>query len=323
MTKITAPGVYDLSDAEYQGEPAATPSLRSSIAWKLIARGSCPAMARWEHPALNPDFEPENKRAFDIGRAVHKIILGKGAQIVEIDAKDYRKDDAKEAREAAWKAGQIPLLPNEHKQVKAMAKAARDQMATLVKAGVIETMPFEHGETEKTIVWRDGNTLCRAMLDGLPHDNSAIDEVKTTGASADVRLWEWRQARELGYMFRQSFYRRGLETLKLAYSPHFRFFVIENFPPYLMSFIRVDDRLIAREDKRVRHALEIWDRCMQSGEWPGYPIGEIGLSDKEKAQELGLLKPELIAPSAHQDSSDVPESAYETVGEMIAKKRKA
>ena len=68
---------------------------------------------------------------------------------------------------AAWDNGKIPLLTHELAMVNAMAKAAREQVDALVKAGTIEQYPFRKNETEKTLIWRDAKTgvLCRARLD--------------------------------------------------------------------------------------------------------------------------------------------------------------
>ncbi len=310
MTKISEPGIYDLTDADYQAEPCGEPSLRSSIAWKMIARGSTPAHARFEHPSLNPNWKPTNKRIFDIGKACHKLILGKGAQLIQIDAKNYKTDKAQEARDAAYAAGHIPLLPHEMIQVKAMTAAAREQMAALVRAGTIETMPFEGDETEKTIIWRDKktNVLCRAMLDGLPGNYEAIAEVKTCNASADPALWQWRQMREYGFHFRMGFYRRGLEALDLAYSPEFQFFVIETEEPYLMSFIRIDYELVQLQDKKVGEAMTLWDQCRHSNIWPGYSIEgyDIGPSEREKAElHPDLLEPQQERATGHLESADI------------------
>ena len=118
-------------------------------------------------------------------------------------------------------------------------------------------------------------------------DHEAINEFKTTNASADPALWQWRQMRPLGFAFSLAFYRRGLEALGLAFSPSFRFFVQETEPPYCLSFIRVDDELIAMEDQRVTQALRIWRGCREKDEWPSYSAEgyDIGLSERERTKE--------------------------------------
>lgn len=295
---ILEPGIYEIDEAAYNADPCGEEiSLRSSIAKMLVSPGGTPRHAWWASPRLNPRWEAENSRKFDIGKAAHKLLLGKGGDLVEIPGFDYAtnekgggmtKTEKGAARDAAWAAGKIPLLMHEVHQVSAMASAAQDQIRALVAAGTIDT-PFEYYRTEVTLIWRDKrtNVLCRARLDGLSEGADAINEYKTCGASADPALFQWRQARPLGYFFSMAFYRRGLEALGLAHSPHFQMFVQETEPPYCLSFIRVDDELIAREDFNVSRALNIWKRCMSTGEWPGYSVEgyDVGLSEKERGQE--------------------------------------
>jgi len=306
MNLITEPGIYDVDEAVYNAEPCAEPSLRSSIAWKLIAKGSTPAHARLHVPAFNPNFIAEHKRSFDIGRACHKYLLGKGALIADIAADNYKTKAAQEARDAAYTAGKIPLLPHEHQQVKAMATAAREQLRALVDAGTLEAMPFSDGQTERVIVWRKNGVLCRAMLDGLPNEYEAIDEYKSDGESADPQNWQWK-ARRFGYFFRQAFYRDGLEQLRLAYSPHFRFFVQETAPPYLLAFIRVEDEVIMRESQNVRRAINIWKRCVDTGVWPGYSLQgyDLGLTEREQAEIDAQHASEQSPRGGHVDSESI------------------
>lgn len=301
---ITEPGIYDVSDEAYNADCCEDVSLRASIARMLVSPGGTPRHAWWNSPRLNPAFVPENNRRFDIGKAVHKLVLWKGAELVEIPFDDYRKDAARDLRDAAYNLGQIPLLRDEVRLVNEMAAAARDQVDALVRAGTIDDFPFRKDATEKTLVWRDKrtNVLCRARLDGLPDDHEAINEFKTTNASADPALWQWRQMRPLGFAFSLAFYRRGLEALGLAYSPSFRFFVQETEPPYCLAFMRVDDELIAAEDQKVTKALNIWRRCMERNEWPSYSAEgyDVGLSEREQQRDA-----EAQPRSEHIGSEDI------------------
>jgi hypothetical protein len=311
---IVEPGVYRMSDAEYQADPCQSVSLRSTTAWKLIEKGSTPAHAAYSEPRLNPEYEREEKRFFDIGKACHSLLFGRGAEIAAIDGYDYSRNEPGgftktqkcDLRDAAYNAGQIPLLLHEVKQVASMHAAAERQIAELVSAGTIEANPFGPEHSEKVIVWRDPQTqvLCRAMMDGHSWDHDTLDEYKTEGQSAHIEKWQWK-ARRLGYIFRLAYYRRGLEALKLSYSPSVRVFVQETNPPYLLAFHRIEDELIAQEDARVGIALRIWKRCLERNHFPGYPVEgfDFGLSDRERQQEA-TAQPH----SEHTDSADLAAS---------------
>lgn len=302
---ITEPGQVPLSKAEYEKDPCEVPSLRASIAWKLVAPGSTPAHAAFDHPRLNPNYKRTEKKYFDIGTAAHTLLFGRGATIKIIAAPDYKKKDAQQAKAAVYASGATPLLDHEWEQVQAMVKAAREQMQALVDAGTIERMPFQTENTEQAIFWREGSVMCRASLDGFDVQGDIVEEYKTTGESADPKVWHW-QMRKLGYPFRLAFYRRGLEKLKISYSPEFRVYVQETKAPYLLSFVRLEDELIMRADEQVREAIKIWERCAKSGVWPGYSLSgyDLGLTDREKMQ----MQQQGGMNSGHVSSEDIAAS---------------
>ena len=103
--EVEAPKVVDgLSAEAYHADRT---SVSSSGLRKLLAPG-CPAQFKYdrEHPA-------PPKREFDLGNAVHAEVLGEGHDIVEVDYPDYKKKDAQVARDTAYAAGKVPLLPKE------------------------------------------------------------------------------------------------------------------------------------------------------------------------------------------------------------------
>ncbi len=328
--KVVEPGIYQMSDAAYQADCCEEISLRSSIAWKLIEKGGTPAAAAYASPRLNQEWVRETARHFDLGKAAHATLFGKGASIALIDGYDYatneprnglKRDEKKERRDVAYEAGQIPLLIPEVLQVKAMTAAAKRQIDALVTAGTIDADPFTQMETEQVLVARVHGVLCRVMMDGLSLDGDVLSEYKTEGVSAAPDIWMWK-ARKLGYIFRLAFYRKVMEELKIAFSPRIHLFVQETAPPYLLAFYRVEDEFIAQEDDRVRKALKIWRRCLETNHWPGYSTAgfNLGLTERE---EMASQAPKTGDPhSAHIPSEHVPDAGYETVGSMLQKKRK-
>lgn len=304
---VAESGVHDWTPEVYERDPLTVPSLRSSTAWQLVAKGSTPRHAWHSHPRLNPNWKPENKRAFDLGKAAHRVLLGRGEEIKIIDFGDYRAKEARIARDAAYARGEIPVLAEEYETVQAMAKAAREQIAECVVAGAFDGNPFENGEAEKSIAWHDvGGVMCRARFDWLPSDCEHLLDYKTTAASADYRLWQWRQMRDSGLHFRVAFYRRGLEALGLANSPRYSFIVQENYEPFCLSVIHVDDELIEQANEEVMRAIKLWDKCLRTNSWPGYdPQGYVvGLSEREKMAQAA----QAMGPSQHMSSEDIAAS---------------
>ena len=189
MTKISEPGIYDIPADDYHADPTPEPSLSSSIAKVLIAR--TPRHARLQHPRLNPNFERSHNKKYDIGIAAHAMLLEGEDVFVEVDARDFKSDAAKEARDAAYAAGKTPLLPHQIETVGAMNKAAHAQLDRHEEARGI----FDHGKAEQTIIWQEAGIWCKARPDLIVSGGALWDYKTTTDANPDV--WQ-RQCFNLG-----------------------------------------------------------------------------------------------------------------------------
>ena len=68
-----------------------------------------------------------------------------------------------------------------------------------------------------------------------------------------------------------AFYEMGLEAIRGRAPEPLRFVVVETEPPFALSVIAPAPSLIelARDD--VREAMAVWEQCLTSGQWPGYP----------------------------------------------------
>lgn len=256
-------GIHQLGDAEYHSDPAPQPSLSSSIAKALI--GQSPRHAWVAHPRLNPDHAPEESAIFDVGSAAHAVLLGKGADLVEIEAKDYKKKAAKTARDKARAAGHIPVLTAQMADVLAMSSAARVQLDAHEEAAGA----FTDGQPEVTLIWREGDVWCRCRLDWLPRDRRFFDDYKTTtDASPDTVS---RTTFGNGYDMQAAFYRRGIRKILAVPDPKFRFVVQEKAAPYALTVAALTPAALDMADRKVEAALDLWAWCLKRNEWPGYP----------------------------------------------------
>ena len=77
-----AAGVHQIDGEDYHRDPCPEASLSSTLAKTMLAQS--PLHAWTASPRLNPDWEPVNKKTFDIGRAAHRAILGAGGDYVAI-----------------------------------------------------------------------------------------------------------------------------------------------------------------------------------------------------------------------------------------------
>lgn len=260
-----AEGVHEIPAEQYHADPCATPSLSSSIAKVIIDRS--PWHAWFAHPRLNPNHEPKTSSSFDLGSAFHAMFLGAGADIVVIDAKDYRTDFAKTARDNARAAGHIPMLAAQFEQVQRMVDVVRGQVDKHEEA----RDALAGGKPEQTLIWREDNGVwCRARLDWMPHFGLAYPDLKSTAAAASPDQWGRKVMFDTGCDIQDAFYRRGLKKLGINEHAYLLFVVAEVDEPHAMATHRLSFAAAAMADRKVEHAIKLFGLCQDRNWWPGY-----------------------------------------------------
>jgi hypothetical protein len=253
-----------ISAAQYHADPCPSPSLSSSIA-KVLCNDS-PRHAWTMHPKLNPNYEPEESGAFDLGTAAHDLLLQGDMNVVIIEANDYRTKAAQEARDAARAEGKNPLLSKVWGDVQAMAKAARTQLDAMKDRPIL----FTEGRAEHTLTWQEENGVwCRARLDWLRDDLAAIDDLKTTSTTANPEAIS-RTLFGNGYDLQAAFYLRGLKAVT-GHDSIFRFAFVETYPPFATSVVALSPGALLLAEKKCLYAIEEWGKCLESDKWPAYP----------------------------------------------------
>ncbi len=271
--KIDKPGIYDIPEPTYHADPCVVPSLSGSIAVTMYQYS--PRHAWLEHPRLNPDYEREEKAAFDIGSAAHQIILGKQDKIEVLDFPDWRTNAAKDARAKAYLAGKTPLLKADMAEIMEMVSAFDVQIACTDHANI-----FKGGKYEQTLVWTENvngvEIWCRCMIDHL-NGTPIIPDYKTDGRSANPETWS-RQMFEMGYDIKAALYLRGVRKVLGIEEPRFVWVVQEKDKPYAMSLIELNYDGMVEANKKLNEAMRSWAWCMKHNIWPGYPshVTQIG-----------------------------------------------
>jgi hypothetical protein len=250
-------GIYDIPEDTYFGASWAL----SCSGCKLLLPPSCPAkfFYRQDHQI--------HSTAFDIGHAAHKLVLGTGAEITEVKAKDWRTKAAQEAQEKAYADGKIPLLTKELEQVKAMAAAIESNP---VAYALLD--PY-NGRAEQSLFWQDPRTglWCRARVDWMYDQGDGrliIVDYKTTSGSAHPE--------EIGaacgsfrYDMQDAWYSDGA-AIVFGKPVDFVFIFQEKTAPYLVTVVQLsaDDRRGGR--MLNNRAIDEYLACVKAGEWPGY-----------------------------------------------------
>lgn len=279
-------GLHDIPGPVYHADPAPYPSLSSSIA-RLIIKQS--ARHAWTASAqLNPDWEPTESKVFDIGRAAHRAVLGKGGDYIAYPDAVLASNGAlttkaaKEFTEWARAKGLTPLKAEDVERIEAMAAAAQLRLDDM-------GIKLDPARSELTAIGRVDDVWCRAMVDNAPEkpmqmpDGARlmlIDFKTTEDASPDACR---RSVESYGYDLQMAHYR---DTWKAATGEDrdFLFIFQEKNPPYEIGVVRLlaeaghsaDWLEDARE--KARYARTVWRECLKTGIWPGYPplIMEIG-----------------------------------------------
>ena len=261
---IDVPGIYQIGAAEYHRDSVGpAPSLSASIAHILLNQSAWHAW--FAHPRLNPAYERQDDERFDLGTAAHAYLLEGESGFTIIQAPDWRTKLAKEARDDARRDGKIPLLADRWGDVQGMALAAGQQL----DVNEDPPRPLANGRPEQTLVWQEDGAWCRARLDWLHDDRKTIDDLKTTGASANPDVWT-RALFGAGHDVQAAFYLRGLKALT-GITAAFRFVVQETFPPYALSVIGLAPEALEIGARKVEYAIRLWRHCLALGEFPGYP----------------------------------------------------
>jgi hypothetical protein len=266
LPKISKPGAYDgLAIDFYHGDCCDGPALSSSGARTIV--DECPAIFKHERD------NPRNNRAFDIGTAAHlltlepeqwefEVVIVEGRTKDGKPSKGYASQEAKDLREAAYRAGKTPLLPEEADGIIAM-KAK-------LFAHPIAAKAFRGGHAERSYFSRDPFTgiWLKSRPDYSAGDLSYLLEYKST---SDVNPRQFsRRAFDLGYYMQAAWSLDGVAAATGIRPREYYVIAQASKPPYLVTVFRMSLRAIEWGAIMNRRAIDIYAGCLDRGEWPGY-----------------------------------------------------
>lgn len=271
--------VHGMPEAEYHGGP----ELSSTGAKKLLA---APALFKYE--VL--DGNREEKDVFDVGTVAHSLILGTGAQPIAYPEDVLSASGAIIPKSKEWAAeqraaGLIPLKQAKVAEVNAMAEAV---LAHPVARGFLEA----DGESEVSMFATCPTTgaRIRARFDRKPAKLGFGIDVKTVGRRGGASDAEFtRTIFNLGYDVSAGHY---VDTNQYITGEDvgFVFIAVESVAPYLVNVIPMSETYLSMGRTKSMRARALYMQCMESGEWPGYPL------------ELKHAEPPMFAVYDYQDN---------------------
>ena len=303
MTPLTYGIHTNVPEARYHADALlAVPTLSSSLARTIINQS--PRHAWTQHPRLNPNHEPQDRKTFDIGRAAHRAVLGRGGDYVAIPSSYLAANGAastalaKDFIAEARAQGMTPLKEDEVEKIEVMAEAVASRLAEM-------NITLAPDRSEMVALAEVDGVACRAMIDNAPADPRLplYDFKTTTDASHDAVI---RAVMNYGYDVQAAHY---LDVWRAATgeSRRMRFIFVEKEPPHEVAVVELHDDPASEADwmatarSKAAEARRIWGECLSAGEWPGYPsrvarIGAPGFhnarwADREIGQPVIARKP--------------------------------
>ena len=261
-------GIEDLPPDEYHADPCEVPSLNKTVAWEMITRS--PAHARLKHPRLAKLWRPPTPEQ-DVGTIAHRLMLGRGAEFAEIDARDWRTKAAKEARDEALDAGLVPVLSHKLERYRYAADRVRQGLAD-------HGIDYSAGMNEQSMFWvehaTDGTPVqCRGMLDHIGEQTSGlvrIRDLKTTADASPASIQ--RTIFNLGYHVQAAAYSSGLAKVYPDWDGRVEFWLdfAEMAEPFCVVPVQLAGDFRRLGDLQWQQTIDLWANCMRTGHWPGY-----------------------------------------------------
>ena len=259
-----------ISAAEYHADPAPLPSLSATLAKLLLTKS--PRHAWFASQRLNPDWEPVDKKTFDIGRAAHRAVLGFGQDYVAVPDELLSSNGAIGTKDAkAWvaaqrEAGLTPLKAEDVEQIERMAEVAAERLA---ERGIV----LDPERSELCGVVQIDGVWCRAMFDNVPADPRApIYDFKTCEDASPAACL--RAVINYGYDLQAEHYRAVWKAITGEDRPFV--FVFQEKPepgPHEVTLIGLSGMFQDIATQRAARARRIWGECVTGNQWPGYPAG--------------------------------------------------
>lgn len=258
---MTEDGIYPASMG-YQPDPT---RLSPNGAKKLLEPGG---PAKFQYARTHPQ---KPKAVWDFGKLVHLFVLGEGDQVAPIEFPNYTTKDAREQRDKAYETDLIPALTHELDAAKAMADAVHSHplAGELLADGSPEQWLYATGYDLDT----DAAHGLRMRVDWMTQHDGRLSIVEfKTAADASPQVFA-RKAYDFGYHLAFAFAVTCARLLELDDSPAYLYIVAEKEPPYLVSVCELDAEAFLLGRKDMQQALDIYRRCTDTGDWPGYGDG--------------------------------------------------
>lgn len=279
---ITKPGIYkgvplDLyhSSELFDGVPAI-----SSSGLRKIYNYS-PAHY-WAESPYNPDrIEPEDKKHFVIGRALHHLVGAERGFSLNFVIRPERIADPGDPNKKPWQGNRKVckdwLLDMKEKGKSVLtAEDIENLKGMALELGKHPLVGVLSGEIEHSYFWRDEETgiWLKWRPDSTPTASADFVDLKTT---TDVRFYKlMKTATDNGYHQQGALGRTASRVLLDREMTSFSLFFIEKKEPFATALMQLKDEDLALGERMNRAALRYFWRCWKDKRWPGPAESDVG-----------------------------------------------
>ena len=136
------------------------------------------------------------------------------------------------------------------------------------------------GAGEVSAFWDRNGIQCKARTDYYVPGKVILD-LKTSAYPVSPQAFP-STCVKYGYHLQAAFYVDGIFRLTKERLP-FIFIAVESFPPHKVSVMRASDRFLAKGEEEVNRTVDIYRRCRETNNWPGYEdkVVELELDPRE------------------------------------------
>lgn len=288
---ITETGIYEMSNDWYHQQCCDGPSLSSTGIRKLL---SSPAEF-WKNSALNPNYVDEgDKEAFILGRAAHHLLLGEkdfdkhfvvqpamrpDDSILPITKQRKWSGNAGDCK--AWLAeqkayGLTVLTSAQIEKIRGMAGLLPWQKG-MTNCGLANTPLVAQGgalsgEIERSLIFKIDGVWIKSRPDSIPNSSNDFSDLKTTSSKTMAGV----SHRSLTYAIRDSGYHvqgavigMGSREVLGRQMEGFHLIFVDTGGVHAVWPRTIDEADIVRGERGVFTAIKIFQRCLETGVWPG------------------------------------------------------
>jgi len=226
---------YEMSNDDYHRHPGYSSSDVKDVASSTLAH--------WKNRVR------KESHAFDLGSAVHAILLQPELNLVVEGTETRRGKDWTSMKEAADFAGKILLPKKEYQLAEQMAQAA------LFTPHVAELITDKHATKEASYFVREPvyNLDLKCRPDGLLSHKNLVFDIKTCQDASPKGFA--KAVRDYSYDVQASFYKFCLELYGHTVD-RFLFICIEKQNPFIVQVHTLSDEYLNHAHMRMIHTLK-------------------------------------------------------------------